>query len=280
MILDGKQLANEICEYLKGRVDKLLERGIAPELIVVSTGDSDAGGVYAKSKERMAEKLGIKIRSKHYDAMTRFDLMEIINYNAPMIFQTPIVGDVTHTDIAKELCSSIDVEGISDNNVAHLAIGELTKYEPCTPSAVMALLDRYGIQIEGKTVCMIGRSNTVGRPLARMLEHRNATVILCHNKTPKNVLMQSMKAADIIVSATGCRNILTAANVIDCGICLSEKVLIDIGINRDDHGKVCGDFEPDIFHFCDAYTPVPGGVGPVTTAMLMRNVVKFYEEQL
>lgn len=278
MILNGKQLANEICEDLKTRVDKLLESGIAPELVVVTTGDSDAGGVYAKSKERMAAKLGIKIRSKHYDVMTRSDFMEIINYNAPVIFQMPIVGDITYTDIAKELCSSIDVEGISDSNVAHLAIGELTKYEPCTPAAVMALLEKYEIPIEGQTVCMVGRSNTVGRPLARMLEHRNATVILCHSKTPKRVLMQAMAAADIVVSATGCRNILTAADVIDWGVWLNDKVLVDVGINRDDYGKMCGDFEPDIFHFCKAYTPVPGGVGPVTTALLMSNVVQFYEE--
>ena len=278
MILDGKQLSNEICEDLKTRVDKLLERGIAPELVVVTTGDSDAGAVYAKSKERMANRLGIRLTVKHYDCLTRWDYMELLSCNVPMIFQTPMISDVSYSDIARELSSIVDVEGISDRNVAGLAIGYNYKYTPCTPAAVMALLDRYEISVEGQTVCVVGRSNTVGRPLARMLEHRNATVILCHSKTPKRVLMQAMAASDIIVSATGHRNILTAADAIDWGVWLNAKVLIDVGINRDDYGKVCGDFEPDIFHFCKAYTPVPGGVGPVTTAILMSNVVKFYEE--
>lgn len=278
MILDGKQLANEICEDLKTRMDKLLERGITPELVVVTTGDSDAGAVYAKSKEKMANRLGIHLIVKHYDCLTRWDYMELMSWNVPMIFQTPMISDVSYSDIARELSSTVDVEGISDRNVAGLAIGHNYKYTPCTPAAVMALLDKHEIQIEGQMVCMIGRSNTVGRPLARMLEHRNATVTLCHSKTPKHVLMQCMRTADIIVSATGCRNILTAKDVIDCGIWLNDKVLIDVGINRNDYGKVCGDFEPDIFHFCKAYTPVPGGVGPVTTAILMSNVVQFYEE--
>lgn len=278
MILDGKQLANEICEDLKTRVDKLLEHGIFPELVVVTTGDSDAGAVYAKSKERMAQKLGIRLSVEHYDCLTRLDYAELLSWDVPIIFQTPIIGDIEYSEIARELSSTVDIEGISDRNVAGLAIGYNYKYTPCTPAAVMALLDRYEIPVEGQTVCMVGRSNTVGRPLARMLEHRNATVVLCHSKTPKRVLMQAMAASDIIVSATGHRHILTAADVIDWGVWLNEKVLIDVGINRDDYGKVCGDFEPDIFHFCKAYTPVPGGVGPVTTAILMSNVVKFYEE--
>lgn len=280
MILDGKQLANEICEDLKARVDKLLEHGIAPELVVVTTGDSDAGAVYAKSKEKMAQRLGIRLIVEHYNCLTRWDYIELLTWDTPVIFQTPIISDVEYSEIARELGSAVDIEGISNQNVAGLAIGHNYKYTPCTPAAVMALLDRYEIPIAGQTVCMVGRSNTVGRPLARMLEHRNATVILCHSKTPKSVLMKAMAASDIIVSATGCRNILTAADVIDWGIWLNDKVLIDVGINRDDYGKVCGDFEPDIFHFCKAYTPVPGGVGPVTTAILMSNVVKFHEESL
>lgn len=278
MILDGKQLAHEICEDLRGRVDKLREHGVIPKLVVVTTGDSDAGAVYAKSKERMAQKLGIRLSVEHYDCLTRLDYAELLSWDVPIIFQTPIIGDIEYSEIARELSSTVDIEGISDRNVAGLAIGYNYKYTPCTPAAVMALLDRYEIPVEGQTVCMVGRSNTVGRPLARMLEHRNATVVLCHSKTPKRVLMQAMAASDIIVSATGHRHILTAADVIDWGVWLNEKVLIDVGINRDDYGKVCGDFEPDIFHFCKAYTPVPGGVGPVTTAILMSNVVKFYEE--
>lgn len=278
LILDGKQFANEICEDLKTRVDKLLEHGISPELVVVTTGDSDAGAVYAKSKEKMAKRLGIKLVVKHYDALSRFDFESIINQDIPVIFQTPIVGDIDYWEITMRLPPNLDVEGISAANVTNLAIHRPPAYYPCTPAAVIALLKRYEIELEGQTVCMIGRSNTVGRPLARMLEHRNATVILCHSKTPKHVLMQCMRASDIIVSATGYRNILTAKDVIDWGIWLNDKVLIDVGINRDDYGKVCGDFEPDIFHFCKAYTPVPGGVGPVTTALLISNVVQFYEE--
>ena len=280
MILDGKKLADDICQDLIARVDKLRIFGITPCLIVVTTGESDAGAVYAKSKEKMARKLGINIITRHYDYLTHQDFAALVQTNMPIIFQMPLVGNVCYDEIAQELPCEMDVEGISYSNVADLAIGEGTMYVPCTPAAVMALLDRNDIDVASKTVCMIGRSNTVGRPLARLLEHRNATVILCHSKTRKAVLMQSMKMADVIITATGHRNILTAADVIDWGVWLNDKVLIDVGINRDEHGKVCGDFEPDIFHFCKAYTPVPGGVGPVTTAILMSNVIKFYEGSL
>lgn len=279
MILDGKQLANEICDDLKRRIEKLRMCNIVPQLMVVTTGDSDAGSIYAKSKEKMANRLGIKIVTKHYDALSRLDFEAIINQDIPVIFQTPIIGDIDYWEIAMRLPPDLDVEGIGTANVTNLAIHRPPTHYPCTPAAVIALLKRHEIELEGQIVCMIGRSNTVGRPLARMLEHRDATVILCHSKTPKHVLMQCMRSADIIISATGYRNILTAKDVIDWGIWLNDKILIDIGINRDEYGRMCGDFEPAIFHFSKAYTPVPGGVGPVTTALLMNNVVEFYEER-
>ena len=280
MILDGKKLADDICQDLIARVDKLRVFDVTPCLIVVTTGESDAGAVYAKSKEKMARRLGINLITRHYDYLTYQDFAELVQVDMPIIFQMPLVGDVSYDEIAQELPYEMDVEGISYSNVADLAIGEGTMYVPCTPGAVMTLLDKNDIDVAGKTVCMIGRSNTVGRPLARLLEHRDATVILCHSKTPKEVMMNVVKMSDVVISATGYRNIITAADVIDHGIDLHDKVIIDVGINRDDYGKVCGDFEPSIYHFAKAYTPVPGGVGPVTTAVLMSNVIKFYEGSL
>lgn len=281
IILDGKALADKICAELKDRADKQKAAGITPRLTIVTSGDDAASKIYVRNKIRRAEEIGIAVNVVHHDELLFDDATEAYDWH-PIIYQMPMTGDVSLHDL--DLIVDYprhDVDGfVSSENVAALATGNQPHNYPCTPKGIMRLLAEYAIPLEGKSACVIGRSNIVGRPVARMLEQVGATVTVCHSKTPEKVMYDAVQRADVVVCAVGRPGILNLdrANIVTSwNIDWSDKVLIDVGMNRDANGKLCGDIDPEIYRLCKAYTPVPGGVGPMTVAILMENVITHYD---
>jgi methylenetetrahydrofolate dehydrogenase (NADP+)/methenyltetrahydrofolate cyclohydrolase len=279
--MDGKALADKICLDLKGRCDRLIKLSVHPVLTIVTTGDDAASKVYVRNKVKRCEEIGIKTDVRHYDYLTKHFLDLHRKIDNPIIVQEPITGEVDHNFVAEYLNSVQDVDGFADYNVARLATGGQPYNYPCTPNGVMALLHEYGVEIEGKNALVIGRSNIIGRPMAMMLEHEGATVTIAHSKT-KNLLNHIFNA-DIVVSATGHRltnieqHIADFKKILGVSNPMVDKTIVDVGMNRDENGKLCGDFSEDFKAKFRFYTPDIGGTGPMTVIMLMANTIKFYE---
>lgn len=281
IILDGKTLADKICADLKRRVEVLHAGGYNPKLTIVTTGDDSASKVYVNNKIRRAKEIGIDVEVMHYDQLTSFDYSLTMGIRTPIIYQLPLTGTITENIVAITIDPKVDVDGFNRVNQYGLLTNTKSYHQPCTPKGIMRLLDEYDIDISGKHVCIIGRSNIVGKPLACMMENKDATVTLCHSKTPGPLLYETIKNADIVVSAVGKCNFINCAkaNVVShWSIDWTNKILIDVAINRDENGKLCGDIDKNILECSKAYTPVPGGVGPMTVAMLMENVIEGYEK--
>lgn len=278
--MDGKALADKICLDLKGRCDRLIKLGIHPVLTIVTTGDDAASKVYVRNKVKRCEEIGIKADVRHYDYLTKQDFLDLNReVDNPIIVQEPITGEVDHEYVAEYLNPVQDVDGFADYNVARLATGGKPYNYPCTPNGVMTLLHEYGVKIEGKNALVIGRSNIVGRPMAMMLEHAGATVTLAHSKTDEFDIISKMTNADIIVSAVGKRNFVSVDILKRFPNIVKNKVIVDVGMNRDENGKLCGDFSEDFKANFGFWTPTPGATGPMTVAMLMENTIKFYERE-
>ena len=281
--MDGKILADKICLDLKARCDTLKSRNINPVLTIVTSGEDSASKVYVRNKVKRCEEIGIKADVRHYDKLNYIDIENIVcSVQNPIIVQEPITGNVTHAYVAGKLFALNDVDGFSLFNMALLATGEKPYHRPCTPSGVMRLLEEYDIPLEGKNALVIGRSNIVGRPMAMMLEHEGATVTIAHSKTKS--LMPLINRADIIVSATGHR-MTSLERDIESYYSVSVddrkfKTIVDVGMNRNENGKLCGDFSEDFKVKFGFYTPDIGGTGPMTVIMLMTNTIKFYERDL
>ena len=281
--LDGKVVADEICRNLKYRVDMLKVRGVSPVLTIITSGEDAASQTYVKNKVRRAEEIGIEVDVRHYTRLDDWDigLLRAAVQN-PIIIQEPIMGSLTHNDIAETLHCATDVDGFTYENIAQIASGREPINYPCTPHGIIHLLDYYNIALAGQRVCIIGRSNIVGRPLSWMMTNENATVTLCNSFTSEKNLYNIIRDSDIIVSAVGQPDFLKKTRgdiVTGYGINWAAKTFVDVGINRLD-GHLCGDIHPSIYEASYAYTPVPGGVGPMTVAMLMLNVVKYYERKV
>ena len=275
--MDGKALADKICLDLKARCDVLKSRNISPVLTIVTSGEDSASKVYVRNKVKRCEEIGIKADVQHFDKLDCVGVDNIVgSIQNPIIVQEPITGGATHVYVAGKLFALYDVDGFSHLNMALLATGEKPCHCPCTPSGVMRLLEEYNIPLEGKNALVIGRSNIVGRPMAMMLEHAGCTVTVAHSKTTKDSLTENFVSADIVVSAVGKRNIVSDAEFLPSKR-LKDKVLIDVGMNRDENGKLCGDFSEELKQKAAYYTPVPGGVGAMTVAMLMKNTIEYYE---
>ena len=277
--MDGKALADKICLDLKARCDTLKSRNINPVLTIVTSGEDSASKVYVRNKVKRCEEIGIKADVRHYNKLDCVDVDNIDDsIQNPIIVQEPITGNVTHAYVAGKLFALYDVDGFSHLNMALLATGEKPCHCPCTPSGVMRLLEEYNIPLEGKNALVIGRSNIVGRPMAMMLEHAGCTVTVAHSKTDSNILPTLFSCADIVVSAVGKRDIISLGDLWNWDIeRLKNKIIIDVGMNRDENGKLCGDFSEELKQKAAYYTPTPGGTGPMTVAMLMQNVIKYYE---
>lgn len=276
--MDGKALADRICLDLKERCDKLIELDVQPVLTIVTTGEDAASKVYVRNKVKRCEEIGIKADVRHYDYLTTQDFLDLNReVDNPIIVQEPITGEVNHEFVAEYLNPVQDVDGFADYNVARLATGGKPYNYPCTPNGVMTLLHEYGVEIEGKNALVIGRSNIVGRPMAMMLEHEGATVTIAHSKTSIFTLLSRIATTDIIISAVGKHNFIDAHSLDNV---IKRKVIIDVGMNRDENGKLCGDFSEDFKTKFGFYTPDIGGTGPMTVAMLMTNVINYYEKEI
>ena len=270
IILDGKKLRDKIFESLKAELDKMSEK---PTLAVILVGENPASQIYVRNKKKTAEKLGINSLSIEYPAdISEKELLSKIqelnndkNITAILV-QLPLPEHINKNKIIDAILPQKDVDGLTPYNLGKLFSGEEPYVYPCTPKGILLLLDEYNIELDGKNVVVVGRSNLVGKPVAQMLLKRNATVTMCHSHT-KN-LSEITKTADIVVSAGG-------KNVIGEKMLKSNCVVIDVGIFRDENGKISGDVDFENVSKISAYiSPVPGGVGPMTIASLMLNTVE------
>lgn len=277
-IIDGKALARKIRMELKEEVEKLKKKNIFPKLAVIMVGEDKASKVYVRNKSKACEEIGVEYEEFLLKDDTKMeDLLNLIEElnNRPdingILLQSPIPK---HLDINKafnKIDYRKDVDGFNPVNVGKLVIGE-DCFISCTPFGVMKMFEEYGIEIEGKNAVVVGRSNIVGKPLAQCLLKKNATVTICHSRT-KNI-HEITNNADIVVAALGKPKYIKE-NMVKEG-----AVVIDIGINRGDDGKLVGDVDfENVSKKASYITPVPGGVGPMTIAMLMNNVVKAAKEQ-
>ena len=276
MILDGKKVANEILEDIKQKVAKLDKK---PHLAVVLVGNDVASQIYVRNKKKTANMLGITSTVIELPADTPeedvLNEIEKLNNNTDVtgiLVQMPLPA---HIDKMKVICAidpKKDVDCFTPENVGKLSIGMEPYFYPVTPQGIMILLDRYGIDVAGKHVAVIGRSNIVGKPMVQMLLRANATVTICHSHTED--LEKIIKTADIIISAVG-------KKVVRCKMVKNKAVFVDVGISRDTNDKLTGDlnWELDFNNFNEVIeyfgyiSPVPGGVGPMTIASLMLNVL-------
>lgn len=272
-ILDGKAVAAEVRAEVARRVEALRARGIVPGLAVVLVGDDPASQVYVRNKDRAACEAGFEVRTLRLPATTRQAELEtaIAALNADrgvhgILVQLPLPKGLDAEAVIARLDPAKDVDGLTPRNVAALWRGE-EGLVPCTPAGCIELLDRAGIAIEGRRAVVIGRSQLVGKPLAALLLARNATVTIAHSRSRD--LPAIAREAEILVAAVG-RAALVRASWIRPG-----ATVLDVGINRLEDGRLCGDVD---FHGClpvaGAITPVPGGIGPMTIAMLLSNTAR------
>ena len=270
IILDGKMLRDKIFESLKAKLDKMQQK---PTLAVILVGENPASQIYVRNKKNTAEKLGINSLSIEYpsDISEEELLNKIKELNSDekvtaILVQLPLPAHINKNRIIDAILPQKDVDGLTPYNLGKLFSGEEPYVYPCTPKGILLLLDEYNIKLEGKNIVVVGRSNLVGKPVAQMLLKRNATVTMCNSHT-KN-LSEITKTADIIVSAVG-------KKVIGEKMLKSDCVVIDVGIFRDENGKISGDVDFENVSKTAAYiSPVPGGVGPMTIASLMLNTVE------
>lgn len=277
IILDGKRLADKMAADLKIRCDALKANGVEPKLRIVTTGDDDASNVYVRNKEKRAEEIGIEIERVHFDRLDNYEQFIPYQDSTPTIIQMPVTGDII--ELESMLNTFADVDGFNDLNTYLIASGQEPFHYPCTPKGIIDLLDEYNITIDGASVLIIGRSNIVGRPLARMMEQRGATVTLAHSHTPKYTIYREICWSDIVVCCTGVRDIITKAEMKEYGYAtvVSGTVFVDVGMCRDDNGKLRGEIGLDLLENCRAYTKTPGGTGPMTCIELMENTIRAYE---
>ena len=271
-IIDGKLVSAKVKEQVRNEVAALKEQGITPGLAVIIVGDDPASRVYVNNKKKACADVGFYSEEYALPAETTMEqllgLIDELNTRKDIngiLCQLPLPKHLDEKEVINRIDSSKDVDAFSPVNVGKITIGEYD-FLPCTPAGVMELLAHYNISAEGKNCVVIGRSNIVGKPMALLLLHQNGTVTVCHSRTQN--LADVCKNADILVAAVGKANFVTADMVKD------GAVVIDVGMNRLD-GKLCGDVKFDEVSEKASYiTPVPGGVGPMTIGMLMKNTLK------
>lgn len=277
-IIDGKELAKNIRLKLKEEVEELKKAEINPKLAVIMVGEDKASKVYVKNKSKACEEVGVEFEEYLLPANTKMkDLLELIeklNNDITIhgiLVQSPLPEGLDANEAFKTISPKKDVDGFNPINVGKLSLNQ-DCFVSCTPFGIIKMLEAYNIAIEGANAVVIGRSNIVGKPLAKCLLNKNATVTVCHSKT-KN-LKEIASKADILVAAIGKPKFVTADMVKE------GATIIDVGINRMEDGKLVGDTDfENIKEKVNYITPVPGGVGPMTIAMLMYNVVKAAKQQ-
>lgn len=270
--IDGKAVSAKVREEVAKEVAALKEQGICPGLAVVIVGDDPASRIYVNNKKKACQATGIYSEEYALPAeTTQEDLLALVdklNHKKDIhgiLVQSPLPKGLDEEAVVEAIDPKKDVDAFHAYNVGKIMLGDY-QFLPCTPAGIMELLKAYDISVEGKRCVVIGRSNIVGKPMAMLLLHQNGTVTVCHSRTKD--LPEVTRQADILVSAVGKSHFVTADMV------RPGAVVIDVGMNRDENGKLCGDVDFDQVEPIASYiTPVPGGVGPMTIAMLLKNTV-------
>ncbi|MCL2676373.1 MAG: bifunctional methylenetetrahydrofolate dehydrogenase/methenyltetrahydrofolate cyclohydrolase [Streptococcaceae bacterium] len=277
-IIDGKTLAEKLQGRLKERVEKLKSQGIVPGLVVILLGENPASQVYVRNKERVAERLGFNSQVIRLpESTSQEELLSIIaEYNEDehwhgILVQLPLPSHILEDEILLAIDPKKDVDGFHPENMGRLWSGN-PRMIPSTPAGIMEMFAEYNVDLTGKNAVVIGRSNIVGKPIAQLMLEQNTTVTICHSRT-KN-LTQIASQADVLVVAIGRGKMINAEYVKE------GAVVIDVGMNRDENGKLCGDVDfESISEKASLLTPVPGGVGPMTITMLMEQTVRVAESK-
>ncbi len=272
-LIDGKQLAQKRREEIKQAVEELKTQGITPGLAVILVGEDPASQVYVRNKEKACHEVGFYSEvhrlpedTSQEDLLNLIDRLNNDEKIHGLLVQLPVPKHIDEKAVIHAISPKKDVDGFLPENLGSLLIGE-PAFEPCTPKGCIELIKESGIDITGKKAVVVGRSNIVGKPVAMMLLRENATVTICHSKTRN--LKEELLAADIVVAAIGRANFITGDMIKD------GAVVIDVGINRLPDGKMAGDVDRASLEGRDCWlTPVPGGVGPMTITMLMKNTLE------
>lgn len=278
IIIDGKELAKKIRANLKIECEESKNKQINPKLAVIMVGDDLASKVYVRNKSKACEDVGIEYKEYLLSSNTKqkelIELIEKLNQDKTIngiLLQSPIPANLDINEAFRTISPQKDVDGFNPVNVGKLVLNQDT-FVSCTPYGIMKMFEKYNIDLTGKNVVILGRSNIVGKPLMHCCLNKNATVTVCHSKTQN--LVQKAKEADILISAIGKAQFVTADMVKE------NAVVIDVGINRLENGKITGDVDfENVKEKASYITPVPGGVGPMTIAMLMNNVIKATKRQ-
>lgn len=272
-IINGKEISNKLRENLKKEIEQLKNiQNLQPSLAVIIVGGDSAAKIYVSNKKRACEEIGIKSYEFALPADTSehelLNLIDSLNNRGDIngiLVQMPLPAHINEKKVIEHINPIKDVDAFHEINVGKIMTNNF-KFLPCTPAGIVCLLDESGIEISGKRCVIIGRSNIVGKPLAMLMLHRNATVTICHSKTQN--LSEICKTADILISAVG------MAKLVTCDMVKPGAVVIDVGINRCENGKLCGDVDfENVKNIASYITPVPGGVGPMTISMLMKNTI-------
>ena len=271
-LIDGKAVSLQVKQQEKQECDKLKTKGVTPGLAVIIVGDDPASQVYVRNKEKACEECGFYSVKYALDADTTQSelnaLIDKLNKDEKIngiLCQLPLPKHLDDKEVINRIDPIKDVDAFHPVNVGAIMIGDYN-FLPCTPAGVMELIHSTGVDVTGKKAVVIGRSNIVGKPMAMLLLHENATVEITHSKTLD--LKSITKEADILVAAIGRAKFVTADMV------KNGAIVIDVGMNRDENGKLCGDVDfENVKDKCSFITPVPGGVGPMTISMLMRNTL-------
>ncbi|PLR86004.1 bifunctional methylenetetrahydrofolate dehydrogenase/methenyltetrahydrofolate cyclohydrolase FolD [Bacillus canaveralius] len=272
-IIDGKEIARKKRAEIADDVARLKRLNVHPGLAVILVGNDQASGTYVKNKERASKELGMhSVVLKYPESLTERELLskiaELNNDDSihGILVQLPLPKHINETNVIEAISPDKDVDGFHPVNIGRMMTGQ-DAFVSCTPAGIIVMLKEMNIEIAGKHVVVIGRSNIVGKPSGQLFLNENATVTYCHSKTKD--LKAFTKTADILVAAVGIANLITADHVKE------GAVVVDVGMNRNDQGKLCGDVAFEEVSTKAAYiTPVPGGVGPMTITMLMHNTLK------
>ncbi|MEA0554781.1 bifunctional methylenetetrahydrofolate dehydrogenase/methenyltetrahydrofolate cyclohydrolase FolD [Lysinibacillus irui] len=278
-IINGKEIGQEIRNAVAERVIRLKERGLTPGLAVVLVGDNQASATYVRNKQKSCEAIGmfselIKLPAEttQEELLAQIQLLNQREDIHGILVQLPLPKHIDEDTVIATIAVEKDVDGFSPVSVGKMMLGQDT-FLPCTPFGVMKLLEYSGIDIAGKHAVIVGRSHIVGKPMGQLLLQKDATVTYTHSKTPD--LPSFTKQADILIAAVGRANFITKEHVKD------GAVVIDVGINRDENNKLCGDVNfAEVDGIASHITPVPGGVGPMTITMLLFNTVQAAENSL
>ncbi|WP_297487695.1 bifunctional methylenetetrahydrofolate dehydrogenase/methenyltetrahydrofolate cyclohydrolase FolD [uncultured Cetobacterium sp.] len=277
-ILDGKSVSQKVRDSIKEEIKELKEKtGRVPGLAVIQAGDNLASKIYVSSKIKQCSEVGIE--SKNYimsENISEDELLKVIDdLNVDdeidgILVQLPLPDHINTPKVIEQIILTKDVDGFKPENLGKVVLGDKTALISCTPAGILRLFNEYKIELEGLDIVVIGRSNIVGKPMTALLINEGATVTVCNSRT-KNI-KEKTKNADVIIVAIGSSKFLTEDMVKD------NVIIIDVGINRDENNKLCGDVDfENVKNKASFITPVPGGVGPMTIAMLLDNTLKAFK---